>query len=379
MKKIILLVISLGFISLMVWSGTDTIAARSPGQVISSTHMNVIRNALTQVFYPRNSSGVVTDVAGDLGSSSYRWNDASIKRILLGDASSNIQLKDVSNVFQVLISGNIKTTVSSAGFDGQYVKAASVPRSAIVDPHNYTTFTASGTFTVPNGIKWVYADIQAAGGGGGGAASGASGNSVGGGGGGAGGQFISGIINVDGLSSVTVTVGSGGTAGVGATSSGNNGTAGGNGGYSSVAGNNTITAQGGTGGGAGLQASVGAGGAVNTTYKLYNANNANGGAGGISTGTTNATAGSDLTSNYAGGAAGSSASGYGAGGGGGSGYYGVGAAGGATVATGAGNAGGTAGNNTGGGAGGGANNGSGSFTAGNGGVGGSGKVVIYYP
>ena len=56
--------------------GSGTISARSDGQKINDTWFNILRTALSEDFLPRNSSGVVADVAGSLGSSSYGWLNA---------------------------------------------------------------------------------------------------------------------------------------------------------------------------------------------------------------------------------------------------------------------------------------------------------------
>lgn len=101
----------------------------------------------------------------------------------------------------------------------------------------YQEFVASGTWTKPSGCRWAY--VEADGGGGGGASGNAydyySGFDVYGGGGGGGAPRAFSWFDADELpSSVTVTVGAGGTGGAavtrtsGSTLLGNNGNAGGN-------------------------------------------------------------------------------------------------------------------------------------------------------
>lgn len=98
-------------------------------------------------------------------------------------------------------------------------------------------FTSSGTFTKAtySWLRAVKVKVQGAGGGGGGTDyidnAGEAASSPGGGGGGYAESFITDIASLD--SSVTVTVGSGGTAGTGGTSGSTNGTAGSSGGASS--------------------------------------------------------------------------------------------------------------------------------------------------
>ena len=130
------------------------------------------------------------------------------------------------------------------------------------------TFTSSGTFTVPPGVSKI--DIFCVGGGGGGAGGYASlsGNWRGGGGGGGG--YTATVLNkaVTPGSSLTVTVGAGGSA-----AAANSMATGGTGGTSSVGslvsakggtGGRTVTQGGGTGGGTG-----GSGGAAGPDFKKW--------------------------------------------------------------------------------------------------------------
>src|SRR6267378_249590 len=61
----------------------DIIPDRSDGQVITQEWFNVILRALSADIGPRNSSGVITDLSGNLGTSTYRWNALIAKSLLL--------------------------------------------------------------------------------------------------------------------------------------------------------------------------------------------------------------------------------------------------------------------------------------------------------
>lgn len=83
---------------------------------------------------------------------------------------------------------------------------------------NSQEFTASGTFTVPDGVTKIY--VEALGGGGGGGNATSTSTYIAGGSGGGSGSFISHILTVVPGSSKTVTIGAGGTSGsVGGTTS----------------------------------------------------------------------------------------------------------------------------------------------------------------
>lgn len=365
MKKILFGVAALFLVSGIVYSGSDTIPARSPGQVISASHLNVLRNAFMQVLFPRNSSGVVTDLAGDLGSSTYRWNDASIKRILLGESASNIQLKETSpSLLQGLIGGNVKISVSSAGIDGQYMQSASITRAALASPSNVVQVTSSTTVTLPTGVTWVVLEMVSGGGAGGGGEYSAGTGS--GGGGGAGGNYLTTPVYINGDLTLDVTIGAAPSGGAAGTSPGTpNGTSGAAGGSVQVVVNGLTYLVPGGAGGSGAVGGTSAGGVATVLGKPWDYyDNANGGQG------SGSPAAGESTFFYSGGSAGTG--GARAGGGGGAGYGGAGGNGAAA------GSGGTGGSGLGGGGGGGGSGGSGgSGTAG--GAGTQGIVRIYYP
>ncbi len=209
-----------------------------------------------------------------------------------------------------------------------------------------TTFTATGTYTVPAGVTAIKVETW---GGGGGGATRSTNNANRYGGGGGGGAYASSTITVTAGTGYNVVVGGGGTAG--------------NGGTSSVFGSNVVVAA----GGSGVSTNSRTGGAGGTTAASTGTTKYAGGTGG--TGSANGTSGG--SSGAGGGGAGSN----GAGGNASEGTAGIGTAqNGGDGATGvaAGNN-GTNGNNYGGGGSGGATN---SSTDRTGGIGANGLVVV---
>lgn len=63
--------------------GSGTLSSRTNGQTIDQTWFNQFRDAFDQDLYPRNSSGVPTDQAGSLGTSSYQFLNAYLITIYL--------------------------------------------------------------------------------------------------------------------------------------------------------------------------------------------------------------------------------------------------------------------------------------------------------
>lgn len=167
------------------------------------------------------------------------------------------------------------------------------------------TFTSSGTYTAPAGLKYVV--IEGVGGGGGGGSSGTSGVNAAGGGGG--GYFRKLISSATLGSSQTITIGAGGTAG----SAGNN--AGNGGGTTSFGAISSAT--GGSGGSAGsASAALGGAGGVGSSGDINS--KGQGGTGGVSGAGGTVFLSSGGSSYFGGGAAGGAAgSTYGGGGSGG--------------------------------------------------------------
>jgi hypothetical protein len=76
--------------------GTDNIPARSGGQTITAQFFNLLRSVLGVDIVPRNSSGVTTDLAGSVGTSTYRFLSAFAQKYNVGASASGLSIEEVS-------------------------------------------------------------------------------------------------------------------------------------------------------------------------------------------------------------------------------------------------------------------------------------------
>lgn len=354
--------------------GTNTFTTKIAGDVLDPADPNQYKEALGVNHVPRNTSGVPTDEAGDLGQTIYRWANAYISgAINIGLVASGLSIEEASGELIIKVGGSEKMRVDASG-----IKRSSFPTLGVLRDLQVVEFSSSGTWDVPSNVTSII--VLASPGGGGGGAGGGTTSAFGGGGGG-GGVGVDprlDVLNVDPSETLTLTIGAAGAAGVGA--NGVSGTAGGSGGDTIVAGNNdTLTYRGGNGGAGGIVEGGGEG-AGGVGGRSRGVDKYDGGKGGDKNGGTAGIAG-DGGFYSEGGAAGTHPGGGSAnggnGGGGGAGYGdgGVGGNGGSTTPS-AGAAPSAASYGAGGGGGGGA--GVGVAAGAHGGVGYPGIIRIYY-
>jgi len=91
--------------------GSDTLTSRTNGETIDQTWFNVPRAAMIGDWLPRNASGSVESIAGNLGSDTYRWHNAYI----VGSGDVNVgtsKLQEASSKLCVTDSGGNQFAIS---------------------------------------------------------------------------------------------------------------------------------------------------------------------------------------------------------------------------------------------------------------------------
>ena len=191
-------------------------------------------------------AGKVTIVDGNQGAGKVLTSDANGAASWQTPANSGLNVTGTGKIV-IADGGEATGKVLSSNASG----SASWQAPAF---SNMKAFSASGPFSVPGYVTKIMVEVWAGGGGGGGGGYWDAGNAATDGSAGGGGGYARMVYSVVPNTTITVTVGAGGTAGTGATSAGGCGGAGGAGDASGVGG---LVVVGAGGGGAGGQSSLG--------------------------------------------------------------------------------------------------------------------------
>lgn len=116
--------------------GTDNIPARSGGQTITAQFFNLLRSVLGGDLVPRNASGVPTDLAGAIGTSTYRMLSAFAQKYNLGAPASGLSIEEDSGAIIFKVGGVEKGRIDSNG----------IKRNSL-DTLNYSLSSSCGTFS----------------------------------------------------------------------------------------------------------------------------------------------------------------------------------------------------------------------------------------
>lgn len=109
--------------------GTNAISTATEGSIIPSDHHNQIKSALSIDLVPRNTSGVATNQAGSLGTSTFGWLNAYVlnayvlnayvKKLFVGTTANNNIIEE-NGLGDISIKRNdaIVCTIDSGGLTG---------------------------------------------------------------------------------------------------------------------------------------------------------------------------------------------------------------------------------------------------------------------
>lgn len=128
--------------------GTNTLSTKTDGQIISSGDVNQYKTALNENFVPRNSSGIATDLGGDLGTTTYGWDSAYVDEYVVGDPTNNLVMKqNLSGQLSFNTGGTERFVIDANGADGAGLKASSVTTAKIADANVTTAKIADANVT----------------------------------------------------------------------------------------------------------------------------------------------------------------------------------------------------------------------------------------
>ncbi len=133
--------------------GTNTLPTAVSGNIIPKEHHNGLKQAMETDWVPRNSSGVATENAGSLGTSSLPW-----LQMFFGAAASELSIREDSGKIAFYV-GNAKVSEMDAdGLIGSGIKDDSIARGKL-NVSNYSLASGSGLIST-NSTSFVLATNQ---------------------------------------------------------------------------------------------------------------------------------------------------------------------------------------------------------------------------
>lgn len=127
--------------------GTNNLVARNDGDIIQSSDPNQYREALSGDLVPRNSAGVPTNEAGDLGTSSLKWDNAYISI-----TNTNLVQPDSGNL---IVNSGGSLNITTSGTDDISIVS---PQKMNVNVNHISLTKAGdgGTISTPTGGAMVF-------------------------------------------------------------------------------------------------------------------------------------------------------------------------------------------------------------------------------
>lgn len=124
-------VVLLFLFSVFCFGDTGSLRKVRGGLIIKATDVNQYRTALKGTVFTRNSSGAVVDQFEGLGSSSFRWDDSYIKRLVFGAYANNIYIENTGTNIEMNVGGAVQMQITSNGLDGNYIKNDSIAQAGL--------------------------------------------------------------------------------------------------------------------------------------------------------------------------------------------------------------------------------------------------------
>lgn len=95
--------------------GTNSLTTEIDGELASADAVNQFKTALANDLLPRNSTGVVQDIIGSIGSSVARWLNGYFEKLVIGAISSGLSIEEDSGDLIFKVDDTIRARISSSG------------------------------------------------------------------------------------------------------------------------------------------------------------------------------------------------------------------------------------------------------------------------
>lgn len=110
--------------------GTNNLATKNDGDIIKSDDPNQFKTAFDLDLVPRNTSGAPEDIQGGLGTSLFRWLNAFVKKITVGDSNNLVTIEESASALLFKFLGTIGGRITVDGIDGTTIEDETIPFSA---------------------------------------------------------------------------------------------------------------------------------------------------------------------------------------------------------------------------------------------------------
>lgn len=145
------------FIAMNTWAASNTLPEITSA-VVRRSDVNRFHRAFSFDIMPRNASGVVTDLAGSLGTSSYEWDDLKLKsdfniREQLGPARSVVTTAAITSTAVTSSSYTTIMTTTGATTNRPLLFYGDVGSSGVSNPSYIQLIQTNGTVSCTGSIQ----------------------------------------------------------------------------------------------------------------------------------------------------------------------------------------------------------------------------------
>lgn len=148
---------------------TDTIPSRTNGQTIDQVWFNILQAVIGTDFVPRTAGGIVTDIAGSLGQSSFRWLNVYVQALVIGLLTKQVTINAASaaapyavHLFTGLPASNLPVSIDASGnLTAVAITGGQIAAATITGSNVQNNISLTGKAVQENGLNVVVSSVNA--------------------------------------------------------------------------------------------------------------------------------------------------------------------------------------------------------------------------